>query len=40
MSSRRSKHMKADLLFNHKQYDKYTKSLWEKFLDLIFEEEQ
>lgn len=32
--------MKSELLFNHKQYEKYTKSLWEKFLDLIFEEEK
>ncbi len=32
--------MRTDLLFNHAQYDKYTKSLWEKFLDLIFEEEK
>ena len=29
--------MKADLLLNNKQYDKYTKSWWEKFLDWIFE---
>lgn len=32
--------METKLLFNHKQYDKYTKTLWEKFLDLIFEEDK
>lgn len=30
--------MKTDLLFSHKQYQKYTKSWWDKLLDLIFEE--
>ncbi len=32
--------MKADLLFNHKQYHKYTQSWKEWLLDLIFEEEK
>lgn len=29
--------MRAERLFNDDQYEKYTKSWWEKFLDWIFE---
>lgn len=32
--------MKTDLLLNHKQYHKYTKSWWDSFLKLIGIEEE